>query len=166
MQFRLGARARGLPEELVDHWLAWCLDLRGQLVKLTDDFEMPLWSPDIEVSWHPTGIQMLTLAQVERFVGTKKTFIYNRIFGALRPAMQADELLHMLCGAVQSDAEEVGFVPGGGDAGQGTHLGVAELALRQRFGEQRQLRQRPGDADLLPRGVGIDAAGPAQPVCA
>ena len=83
---------------------------------------------------------------------------------ALRPAMEADELLHMLCGAVQSDVEEVGFVPAGGDAGQRPDLGVAELALGQRLGEQRQLRQRPGDTDLLARGMGIDAAGPAQPV--
>ena len=83
---------------------------------------------------------------------------------ALRPAMEADELLHMLGRAVQSDVEEVGFVPGGGDAGQRPDLGVAELAFRQRLGEQRQLRQRPGDTDLLARGMGIDAAGPAQPV--
>ena len=86
------------------------------------------------------------------------------LFGALRPAMEADELLDMLRCAVQSDVEEVGLVPGGDDAGQRPDLGVAELALGQRLGEQRQLGQRAGDADLLPRGVGIDAAGPAQPV--
>ena len=51
------------------------------------------------------------------------------LFGALGPAMEANELLHMLCGTVQSDVEEVGFVPGGGDAGQGPDLGVTELAL-------------------------------------
>ena len=86
------------------------------------------------------------------------------LFGALRPAMEADELLHMLCGTVQSDIEEVGLVPGGDDAGQRPDLGVAELARGQRFGKQRQRRQRAGDAHLLPRSVGIDAAGPAQPV--
>ena len=86
------------------------------------------------------------------------------LFGALRPAMEADELLDMLRGAVQSDVEEVGFVPRGGDSGQGPDLGVAELALGECLGEQRQFGQRPGDADLLPRSVGIDAAGPAQPV--
>ena len=86
------------------------------------------------------------------------------LFGALGPAMKANELLHMLRGAVQSDVEEVGFVLGGGDAGQRPDLGVAEVALRQRLGEQRQLGQSAGDADLLPRGVGIDAAGPTQPV--
>ena len=86
------------------------------------------------------------------------------LFGALRPPMKPNELLDMLCGAVQSDVEEVGFVPGGGDAGEGTHLGVAELALGQRLGEQRQLGQCPGDSDFLPGGMGIDAAGPAQPV--
>ena len=86
------------------------------------------------------------------------------LLGALGAAMEADELLDMLRCAVQSDVQEVGLVPGGGDAGQRTHLGVAEFALGQRFGKQRQLRQRPGDTDLLARGMGIDAAGPAQPV--
>ena len=43
----------------------------------------------------------------------------------------------MLGRAMQSDVEEVGFIPGGCDAGQGPDLGVAELALGQRFGEQR-----------------------------
>ena len=88
------------------------------------------------------------------------------LLGALRAAMEADELLHMLGRAVQSDVEQVGFVPGGGDAGQGPDLGVAELALRQRLAEQRQIAQGTGDTDLLPSGMGVDAAGPAQPVSA
>ena len=86
------------------------------------------------------------------------------LLGALGPTMEADELLDMLGRAVQSDVQEIGFVPGGGDAGQGPNLGVAELAFGQRFGEQRQLRQCTGDAHLLPGGMGVDAAGPAQPV--
>ena len=57
------------------------------------------------------------------------------LFRPLRPAMEADELLDVLGGAVQSDVEEVRFVPGGGDASQGPDLGVAQLALRQGFGE-------------------------------
>ena len=83
---------------------------------------------------------------------------------ALRPAIQADELLQVLRGAVQSDVEEVGLVLRSGDAGQRANLGVAELAFGERLGEQRQFGQCPGDADLLPGGMGIDAAGPAQPV--
>ena len=78
--------------------------------------------------------------------------------------MEADEFLDMLGGAVQADIEEIVFVLRSGDAGQGPDLGVAELALGQCLGEQRQLRQRPGDADLLPRGMSVDATGPAQPV--
>ena len=88
------------------------------------------------------------------------------LFGALRPAMEADELLDVLRGAVQSDVEEVGFVFRSGDAGQRPDLGVAELALGQRLGEQRQPGQRAGDANLLSGRVGVDTAGPAQPVCA
>ena len=61
------------------------------------------------------------------------------LFGTLRPAMEVDELLDMLGGAVQPDVEEVGFVFRSGDAGQGPDLGVAELALGQGIGEQRQL---------------------------
>ena len=86
------------------------------------------------------------------------------LFGALGPAIQAHELLHVLGGAVQSDVQQVGFVLRSGDAGQRPDLGVAELALRQSLGEQRQLSQRTGDTDLLARGVGIDAAGPGEPV--
>ena len=86
------------------------------------------------------------------------------LLGSFCPTMEADELLHMLCGTVQSDVEEVGFVPGGGDAGQRPGLGVAELSLRQRLGEQRQLGQCASNANFLPGRVGIDAAGPAQPV--
>ena len=68
-----------MPEEVLDHWLAQCLDLRRRLVRLTDEFDLPLWSPDIEVSPHPRGTRMLTLPEVERLVGMKKTFIDNRI---------------------------------------------------------------------------------------
>ena len=86
------------------------------------------------------------------------------LLGALGPAVEAHELLHVLGGAVQSDVEEVGLVLGSGDTSEGPDLGVAELALRERLGEQRQLPQCPGDPNLLARGVGIDAAGPGEPV--
>ena len=33
------------------------------------------------------------------------------LFGALGPAMEADELLDMLRGAVQADVQEVGLIP-------------------------------------------------------
>ena len=78
--------------------------------------------------------------------------------------MEAHELLHMLRGAVQPDVEQVGFVLRRCDAGQRPDLGVAELALGERLGEQRQLPQCAGNPNLLPRGVGIDAAGPGEPV--
>ena len=83
---------------------------------------------------------------------------------ALRPAIQAHELLHVLGGAVQSDVEEVGLVLLRCDASERPDLGVAELALRQSLREQREPGQGPSDADLLARGVGVDAAGPGEPV--
>ena len=76
----------------------------------------------------------------------------------LRPAIQAHELLHVLRGAVQPDVEEVGFVLRGSDARNGPNLGVAELTFGKRFRQERQPDQRPGDADLLPSGVGIVAS--------
>ena len=85
------------------------------------------------------------------------------LFSPLGSAIQAHELLHVLGGAVQSDVEKVVLVLGGGDAGQSPDLGVAEFALRERLRQQRQPGQRPGDADLLARGVGVDAAGPREP---
>ena len=65
---------------------------------------------------------------------------------------------------MQSDVQEVGFVPGSGDSGQGPDLGVPEFTLGEGIGEQRQLCQCTGDAHFLPSGMGVDAAGPAQPV--
>ena len=70
----------------------------------------------------------------------------------------------MLRGAVQADVDEVGLVLRRGDPGQRPELGVAELAPGRGGGEQRQSLQRPGNPYLLACGVGVDAAGPAQPV--
>ena len=85
---KIGPRARGLPDVVLDHWLAWCLDQRCKLVRLTDPFVLPVWSPDIEVSPHPPGIQMLTRFEVLRFVGFEKTCLYDQINADLflRPA--------------------------------------------------------------------------------
>ena len=86
------------------------------------------------------------------------------LFGSPGLAIQAHELLDMLGGAVQIDFEQVGFVLGGRDAGQGSDLGVAELTLGHGLGEQGKLGKGAGDADLLAGGVRVDAARPAQPV--
>ena len=67
-------------------------------------------------------------------------------------------------GAVPADVEQVRFVVGGRDAGERTHLGVAEFALGQRLGKEREVFQRTRDANLLARGMGIDAARPTEPV--
>ena len=59
-------------------------------------------------------------------------------FGLLRAlgsAMEADELLDMLGGPVQTDVEEIVLVLRRGDSGQRPDLGVAELSLRKRLGE-------------------------------
>ena len=74
------------------------------------------------------------------------------LFSFLRascPAVEAGERLDVLCGAVQSDVEEVGLVVRGGDTGEGADLGVAELALGEGFGEQGQFSQRPARRGLF-----------------
>lgn len=89
------------------------------------------------------------------------------LLGLLRvscPAVEAGECLDVLCGAVQSDVEEVSLVVRGGDTGEGADLGVAELALGEGFGEQGQFSQSPRDADFFAGGMGVDAACPAEPV--
>ena len=52
------------------------------------------------------------------------------------------------------------------DAGERAHLGVAELPLRQRLGQQRQVFECARDPDLLAGGMGVDATRPTEPVCA
>ena len=87
--------------------------------------------------------------------------------GLVRPArlaIEAGELLHVRRGAVPADLEQVRFVGGGRDAGERAHLGVAELALRQRLGKERQVFECARDPDLLAGGMGVDAARPTEPV--
>ena len=87
--------------------------------------------------------------------------------GLVRPArlpIEPGELLHVRRGAVPADLEQVRLVVGGRDAGERARLGVAELALRQRFGQQRQVFECARDPDLLAGGMGVDAARPTKPV--
>ena len=86
------------------------------------------------------------------------------LFGPPGLAIQAHELLDMLGRPMQADLEEVGFVPGGRDAGQGADLGVAELAPGHGLGEQGGAREGRGRRGLsrgrcggrcrTPRGAG------------
>ena len=86
------------------------------------------------------------------------------LFGPPDLAIQAHELLDMLGRPMQADLEEVGFVPGGRDAGQGADLGVAELAPGHGLGEQGGAREGRGRRGLsrgrcggrcrTPRGAG------------
>ena len=75
----LGPRARGLPEDELDSWLMWCLDLRWTIGRLVDPFELPRWTPNPVLSSHRNGIQMLTFADVEQLVGLRSTCIYGLI---------------------------------------------------------------------------------------
>ena len=77
---RLGLRARGLPEDVLDLWLAGCLELRSTLTSLPDLVTLPRWVPDPSLALGcPRGIQMLREAEVERLVGLKHTAIYDRM---------------------------------------------------------------------------------------
>ena len=83
-------------------------------------------------------------------------------WGHSRRFARGEAELDMLGRPVQANLEEVGFVPGGRDAGQGADLGVAELAPGHGLGEQGELGKGAGGADLLAGGVGVDAARPEE----
>ena len=75
---RLGSRARGLPEDVLDLWCVGCLELRSTLMSLTDPVTLPRWVPaPLTLTVYPRGIQMLRLAEVELLVGLKKSAIYD-----------------------------------------------------------------------------------------
>ena len=78
---RLGSRARGLPEDVLDLWLTDCLVLRSTLTSLTDPITLPRWVPDPKLTRtvYPRGIQMLRLTEVELLVGLGHTAIYDAI---------------------------------------------------------------------------------------
>ena len=72
----LGARARGLPEEDLDLWLAQCLELRSQMSLLWDPVPLPLWgSPVVEIPCR--GITMLRIADVLLRVGVGRSHLYR-----------------------------------------------------------------------------------------
>src|SRR5262249_26918860 len=67
-------------------------------------------------------------------------------------------------GGVARDIEEVGLILRCGDARHGTCLGETELPVAERRVDERQTRERLGDAQFLAGGAERDAAPPAQPV--
>ena len=75
----LGVRARGLPELVLDAWLAQCLSLRDGMRTLLDDVELPPWSGIPAVVVPSTGIRMLRRREVERLVGLRKSAVFRRI---------------------------------------------------------------------------------------
>ena len=79
VRYCLGPRARGLPEDVLDSWLMWCLHLRSRNGRLPDPFRLPRWSPELVQPSPVRGIQMLTLREVERLVGLRSTCIYGLI---------------------------------------------------------------------------------------
>ena len=75
----LGPRARGLPEDVLDLFLAQCLALRAAMRSLTEPVTLPRWSPDHVPAQYPRGIQMVTRSEVELLVGLRHTAIYDAI---------------------------------------------------------------------------------------
>src|SRR5580698_1232505 len=76
----------------------------------------------------------------------------------------AHQLLHMVGGTVQGDAEEILFGLRADNTRQRSRFGVAKFPSRHRRGDPRQLVQRVRYADLLTRGPKIDAALPIKPM--
>ena len=82
----LGVRARGLPELVLDTWLAQCLALRAGMRTLFDDVDLPPWSGLPAVVVPSTGIRMLRRGEVEVLVGLRKSAIFRRINAGDFPA--------------------------------------------------------------------------------
>ncbi len=83
---------------------------------------------------------------------------------AVEPAPLADQALDVGGGAVAGEGEEFGLVAGGGGAGQGAHLRVGDLALREGGRDEGQGGEAARDADLLAGGPERDAGAPGEPV--
>ena len=81
----LGPRARGLPEDVLDSWLMWCLHLCPTTGRLPDPFRLPRWPTDLVQTSPVRGIQMLTLREVEQLVGLRSTCIYGLIAAGAFP---------------------------------------------------------------------------------
>jgi hypothetical protein len=82
----------------------------------------------------------------------------------LRAAVALHQALHMIGGAVQGDHEQARFGRRAGDAGERPHFGVAQFAPRHGGGDQRQVRERMGDAHLLACRTQVQPALEIQPV--
>ena len=80
----LGARARGLPEDDLDLWLAQCLELRSQMSLLWVSITLPVWGPStVEIPCR--GITMLRLADVLERVGVGRSHLYRLMNRRLFP---------------------------------------------------------------------------------
>ena len=80
----LGERARGLPADELDLWLAQCLALRDQMDSLSDSVELPQWGPPVVEVPHP-GIVLLTREQVQVRAGFERSQLYCLMEARLFP---------------------------------------------------------------------------------
>ena len=75
----LSDRARGQFEHLIDAWIGSRMALRSQMSRLRDPVTFPLWTPEMTLGEHPTGMRLLKLRTVEEKVGLKSSQIYRLI---------------------------------------------------------------------------------------
>ena len=83
---------------------------------------------------------------------------------AIHPAPASHDPLHVLGRAGAANVQQTLLILRRGDTGEGPDLGVRQLAASEGLRKPREIRQRPGDADLLPGGAQIDAGAPGQPL--
>jgi hypothetical protein len=86
------------------------------------------------------------------------------LLDAQHPPVGAHHALHVCRGAVAGNRQQVVLVLRRRHAGHCPHLGVAQLAARERLAHAWQRLERAGDAHLLPGGIEADAAAPVEPV--
>ena len=75
----LGARARGLPEVLLDAWLWDRIEARGAMRTLHDPVVLPYWQAELVRIPPASGLRLLKRTVVQDRVARRRTALYRAI---------------------------------------------------------------------------------------
>ena len=88
---------------------------------------------------------------------------FARLGDAVHPAPAAHDALDVAGGAGVAHGQQALFGLGRGHAGQRPHLGVRELAVRERLGQPRQRREGARHSHAFAGGAQIEPHAPGEP---
>ena len=83
---RLGPRATGWPEYVIDAWLASRIAARDEMGTVHPVVSVPIWTLEMEDRYQGRDLRMLRLRTAVRRVGLRKSAIYRRIEEGSFPA--------------------------------------------------------------------------------